>query len=491
MKWVEKKWRYGPMSQGLMAGILMIIGILVGTSSAACLTVQAEEGKIDSVEATVSQLLYGKKAEELVVTPGNGTYQAVIKSVKIWNSTRNEYTSVSPGTEFQLGEKYQIGVKFLPNVGYTLSDNLVASINGNAASRQTALDGSVYFAQTFTVTTANSADTRIEVRSIAIQSDVQKPVIGSAVPQVSCQVVSNAAIKIQETGWVNQDNGALGSGVFTSGNWYCYIVLRLEGEAYNKYKFANKDVLAVTVNGETWQITEVKSDTDCALVRVLGVPGNTTGNTTGNTAGTTTGNTTSTTQKTMPAVGVQLQDASSAAVYRVTAVGATVEYVRPISQSIKTVTVPAVVTIDGITYKVTRIAENALKNSKQVTKIVIGNNVTVIGAGAFSGLSKLKGVTMGANITNIGDKAFYKCKALTKITIPSKVSKIGKSAFYGCKKLKSITIKTKKLTTKKVGSKAFKGIHKKAVIKVPKSKLKAYKTMLKKRGIGKSVKVKK
>ena len=68
---------------------------------------------------------------------------------------------------------------------------------------------------------------------------------------------------------------------------------------------------------------------------------------------------------------------------------------------------------------------------------------------------------------------------------------IGESAFSGCKKLKNITIKTKKLTTKKVGSKAFKGIHKKAVIKVPKSKLKAYKTMLKKRGIGKSVKVKK
>ena len=63
--------------------------------------------------------------------------------------------------------------------------------------------------------------------------------------------------------------------------------------------------------------------------------------------------------------------------------------------------------------------------------------------------------------------------------------------FYGCKNLKNITIKTSKLTAKKVGSKAFKGIHKKAVIKVPKSKVKAYKTILKGKGIGKSAKVKK
>ena len=62
---------------------------------------------------------------------------------------------------------------------------------------------------------------------------------------------------------------------------------------------------------------------------------------------------------------------------------------------------------------------------------------------------------------------------------------IGKKAIYGCKNLKNITIKTTKLTKKRVGSKAFSGIHAKAVIKVPKKKLSAYRKMLKARGAAK------
>lgn len=178
------------------------------------------------------------------------------------------------------------------------------------------------------------------------------------------------------------------------------------------------------------------------------------------------------------------------------------------------VTVPSTVIINGTEYKVTAIADNAFsgnsklttvsissnvttigKNAfsgcKKLSKVTIGKDVKTIGASAFSGCGKLKTVSMGANVTTIGDKAFYKCTALTKITIPAKVSKIGKQAFYGCKKLKTITIKTAKLTSKKVGSKAFKGIHAKATIKVPKKKLASYKKILKAKGIGSKVKIKK
>ena len=101
------------------------------------------------------------------------------------------------------------------------------------------------------------------------------------------------------------------------------------------------------------------------------------------------------------------------------------------------------------------------------------SKLNVIGANAFYGCKKLTTVTIGKNVTKIGDKAFYKCTKLKKITIPSNVSSIGKQAFYGCGKLKTITIKTTKLTTKKVGSNAFKGIYSKATIKVPKKKLSA------------------
>ena len=178
------------------------------------------------------------------------------------------------------------------------------------------------------------------------------------------------------------------------------------------------------------------------------------------------------------------------------------------------VTVPSTVTIDGTAYKVTAIADSAFSGSsklttvsispnvtsigkkafsgcKKLSKVTIGKDVKTIGVNAFSGCGKLKTVNMGANVTTIGDKAFYKCTALTKITIPAKVSKIGKQAFYGCKKLKTITIKTTKLTSKKVGSKAFKGIHAKATIKVPKKKLTSYKKILKAKGVGSKVKIKK
>lgn len=57
--------------------------------------------------------------------------------------------------------------------------------------------------------------------------------------------------------------------------------------------------------------------------------------------------------------------------------------------------------------------------------------------------------------------------------------------------MKNITVKTSKLTSKNVGKNAFKGIVKKAVIKVPKNKIPLYKRIFKERGIGKRAKIKK
>ncbi|MGN0152927.1 MAG: leucine-rich repeat protein, partial [Lachnospiraceae bacterium] len=70
------------------------------------------------------------------------------------------------------------------------------------------------------------------------------------------------------------------------------------------------------------------------------------------------------------------------------------------------------------------------------------------------------------------------------------VTKIGKEAFSGCKNLSSITIKSTKLTS--VGSNAFKGINKKAMIKVPKKQLGKYKKLFNsKSGYKKSMTIKK
>ena len=101
---------------------------------------------------------------------------------------------------------------------------------------------------------------------------------------------------------------------------------------------------------------------------------------------------------------------------------------------------------------------------------------------------KLKGIR--CQVTSIAAKAFKGDKKIKAVVIPSTVRKIGKEAFAKCKNLKKITIKTAYLSSKKVGANAFKGIHAKAMIKVPKKQKKAYQKLLKARGVGKKVTVK-
>ena len=132
----------------------------------------------------------------------------------------------------------------------------------------------------------------------------------------------------------------------------------------------------------------------------------------------------------------------------------------------KKVTIPKTVTVDNVEYQVTGIAAKAFKNSKKLQSIVIPDTITEIGASSFEGCKNLKSVTIGKNVTSIG-----------------------KNAFKNCKNLKKITVKSTKL--KKVGKGALTGINRKCVIKVPKKKLKSYKSLFKGKGQKKSVKIKK
>lgn len=133
-------------------------------------------------------------------------------------------------------------------------------------------------------------------------------------------------------------------------------------------------------------------------------------------------------------VGTILKDVRTNGRYVVTSrKNKTVKYLGLIKKNVKTASISSKVKIGGVTYKVTSVAANALKNNRKVKKVTIGRNI----------------------------------------------KKIGKRAFYGCKNLKSITIKSTMLRAKTVGNKVFWGINNKAVIKVPKEKLKAYKKLLK------------
>ena len=131
---------------------------------------------------------------------------------------------------------------------------------------------------------------------------------------------------------------------------------------------------------------------------------------------------------------------SKGAIYKVTSDkkgSPTVEYSAAAKGAKGTITIPAQVTIKGVTYKVTSVGASACRNRAGITKVIIGKNVT----------------------------------------------KIGNRVFSGCKKLKKVIIKTTKLTESTVGSNAFSGISSGVVVKVPESKVKAYRKLFKKKGI--------
>ena len=142
--------------------------------------------------------------------------------------------------------------------------------------------------------------------------------------------------------------------------------------------------------------------------------------------------------------GTTLQD-SKGSTYKVTNEDAEmpeVEYEEPAEDAKGKVKVPAFIKVDGVVYRVTAVSDKAFKKNNKVTKIIIGKNIT----------------------------------------------KIGKKAFYKCKKLKLLVIKSRKLKAKNVAKSAFKGITKKTTVKVPKSKIKEYRKLLRKKGLSNKVK---
>ncbi len=121
----------------------------------------------------------------------------------------------------------------------------------------------------------------------------------------------------------------------------------------------------------------------------------------------------------------------------------TVEYLAITNKKTATIKVPDSVAVDGITYKVTAVADKALAGNKKVKKVVLGVNVT----------------------------------------------SVGKNAFAKCKNLKKIEVKSSQWNKKSVGKNAFKGTSKKLVVKVPKKLASAYKKYVKGKG-NKTVRVK-
>lgn len=85
----------------------------------------------------------------------------------------------------------------------------------------------------------------------------------------------------------------------------------------------------------------------------------------------------------------------------------------------------------------------------KITKVIIGEGITLIGNFAFSSLENIKEVVLPNSLESIGLSAFLGCLSLSSITLPNSLTTIETSAFAGCVSLSSITFPSSLITIDK------------------------------------------
>ena len=86
----------------------------------------------------------------------------------------------------------------------------------------------------------------------------------------------------------------------------------------------------------------------------------------------------------------------------------------------------------------TEIGEDAFSDCVNVTKVVLGNQVTKVGANAFANCEKLVEIEIPDSVTEIGANAFADCVVMNKAVIGDGVTVIGEYAFSGCSQLSTV-----------------------------------------------------
>jgi len=164
--------------------------------------------------------------------------------------------------------------------------------------------------------------------------------------------------------------------------------------------------------------------------------------------------------------------------------------------------IPATISYNSITYTVTAIGGRAFLNCSKITSISIPGTVTSIGSDVFDNCTSLTSFNVDSNnpnystingvlfnknqtslilypnaitnpgfaipgtVTTIEDGAFFNNTYLTFVWIPSSITSIGFGAFSGCSNLTSITIPN---SVKSIGNSAFSSCYGLTSITIPPS----------------------
>ena len=137
------------------------------------------------------------------------------------------------------------------------------------------------------------------------------------------------------------------------------------------------------------------------------------------------------------------------------------------------INIPGEIIINGITFDVATIADNAFANCTYITDINIDNGVKTIGQSAFNGCNAITNVILPESVETIGKSAFANCSNLTGVSLPSSIKNIGEESFSNCKKLASLECRAVKVPT--TAYNAFNYVPTALSVQVPESSINLYK----------------
>ena len=138
-----------------------------------------------------------------------------------------------------------------------------------------------------------------------------------------------------------------------------------------------------------------------------------------------------------------------------------------------TINIPGEIIINGITFDVATIEDNAFANCTYITGVNIDNGVKTIGQSAFNGCNAITNVILPESVETIGKSAFANCSNLTGVSLPSSIKNIGEESFSNCRKLASLECRAVKVPT--TAYNAFNYVPTALSVQVPESSINLYK----------------